>query len=303
MDKYQDSVKALVNAPILSTLFYKTKAGKTRPTWRFYRWFSIIVLNVIFFLSFFIDFQFLEGTLTGSRLLGFHLIDPFASLEILVAQHHIHTNIIIGIATIIVFYFFVGGKAFCAWACPYGLLSEIGERVHQILINKKIIKERAFNPKIRYYFWIIFLAAAAIDGYLVFEVINPVGILSRFIVYGWSLAIVWVIVILSVEIFYSRRAWCKYVCPIGTTYSLIGWISPMKVQWDMQKCDHCAACLIACPEDHVLEFIKPKNDKKRKEKGITKEFVKDGDCIMCGRCFDVCHTDAYNFEFRLKNLV
>ena len=112
----------------------------------------------------------------------------------------------------------------------------------------------------RYLFWIIFLAAAAIDGYLVFEVINPVGILSRFIVYGWSLAIVWVVVILSVEIFYSRRAWCKYVCPIGTTYSFIGWVSPMKVQWDMQKCDHCAACLIACPEDHVLEFTKPKNE-------------------------------------------
>ena len=109
MDKYQDSVKALVNAPILSTLFYKTKEGKTRPTWRFYRWVSVITLNVIFFLSFFIDFQFLEGTLTGSRLLGFHLIDPFASLEILAAQHHIHTKIIIGIATIVGFYFFVGG--------------------------------------------------------------------------------------------------------------------------------------------------------------------------------------------------
>ncbi len=302
MDRYSWSTRELVNAPLLSTLYNKSN-GKIRPTWRFWRWLSVIVINLVFFLSYHIDIQFLEGTLTGSRLLGFHLIDPFVALEILAAEHHIHTNIIIGTATIVAFYFFVGGKAFCGWVCPYGLLSEIGERIHQILVNKHIIKERSFNPRIRYVFWAIFLVAAAVDGYLVFEMINPVGILSRFIVYGFSLAIVWVLLVLLMEIFFSRRAWCKYVCPIGTTYSFIGWVSPMKVQWDMDKCDHCMACFAVCPEDHVLEFAKPKYDEERKKKGITKEFVKDGDCIMCARCFDVCHEDAYNFEFRLKNLV
>ncbi|HIE34712.1 MAG TPA: NapH/MauN family ferredoxin-type protein [Campylobacterales bacterium] len=303
MDRYSWSTKELANAPILSTLYYKTKDGKTRPTWRFWRWLSIFLINLAFFLSFYFDIQFLEGTLTGSRLLGFHLIDPFVSLEILASEHHLHTNIIIGTLTVIGFYFIVGGKAFCGWVCPYGLLSEIGERIHQILVNKRVIKERSFNPRVRYIFWAIFLLAAAINGYLVFEIINPVGIISRFIVYGWSLAIVWVFVILAIEIFFSRRAWCKYVCPIGTTYSFIGWVGPMKVQWDMNKCDHCMACFAVCPEDHVLEFAKAKYDEKRKKEGITKEFVKDGDCIMCARCFDVCHEDAYNFEFRLKNLI
>ncbi len=303
MDKYGWSAKELAYAPLLSTLYYRTKDGKLRPTWRFWRWLAVIIINLAFFLSYHIDIQFLEGTLTGSRLLGFHLIDPFVALEMLAAEHHIHTNIIIGVATIVGFYFLVGGKAFCGWVCPYGLLSEIGEYFHMKLVAKHIIKERKFNPRVRYIFWAIFLAAAAIDGYLVFEMINPVGILSRFIVYGWSLAIVWVIAILLVEIFFSRRAWCKYVCPIGTTYSFIGWVSPMKVQWDMEKCDHCMACFIACPEEHVLERFKAKYDEERKEKGITKEFVKDGDCIMCARCFDVCHEDAYNFEFRLKNLI
>ena len=303
MDRYNWSNKQLINAPLFSTLYFKTKLGKIKPTWRFTRWLSVIVINLVFFLSFHIDIQFLEGSLTGSRLLGFHLIDPFAGLEILAAQYHVHTNVIIGTVTLIIFYFFVGGKAFCGWVCPYGLLSEIGEWIHIKLVNKKIIKERTFNPRVRYLFWVIFLVAAFIDGYMVFEVFNPVGILSRFIVYGWSLAIVWVVIILLFEIFYSRRAWCKYVCPIGTTYAFLGWASVMKVQWDNEKCDHCMACLAACPEPHVLEFTKPKFDEERKANGITKEFVKDGDCIMCARCFDVCHTDAYNFEFRLKNLV
>ena len=303
MDRYNASVKDLINAPFLSTFVYKNKKGKTRFTIRAWRWISIITINFLFFLSFFIDFQILEGTLNGSRLLGFHMIDPFTSLEIFAAEHHIHTNVIIGSATLIIFYFLAGGKAYCSWVCPYGLLSEIGERIHHKLVRKKIIKERKHNPNIRFLFWGIFLAAAAVDGYLVFEILNPIGIMSRAITYGWSLALIWVMVILLIEIFYSRRAWCKYVCPVGTTYNMLGWVSLTKVQWDMDKCDHCGACLNACFEDHVLEFIKPKHDKERAKKDITKQVVVNGDCTLCGRCFDVCHTDAYNYEFRLKDLV
>jgi len=303
MDRYNASVKDLINAPFLSTFVYKNKKGKTRLTIRAWRWISIITINLLFFLSFFIDFQLLEGTLNGSRLLGFHMIDPFTALEIFAAEHHIHTNVIIGSATLIVFYFLAGGKAYCSWVCPYGLLSEIGERIHQKLVRKKIIKERKHNPNIRFLFWGIFLVAAAIDGYLVFEILNPIGIMSRAITYGWSLALIWVVVILLIEIFYSRRAWCKYVCPVGTTYNMLGWVSLTKVQWDMDKCDHCGACLNACFEEHVLEFIKPKHDKERAKKGISKQVVVNGDCTLCGRCFDVCHTDAYNYEFRLKDLV
>jgi len=303
LDRYHQSSRELLEAPLLSTLFAKTKSGKTTLSWRGWRWLSIILINLAFFLSYFLDIQFLEGTLNGSRLLGFHLIDPFTALQIWVSTHHLHTNVIIGSLTLVAFYFLVGGKAFCGWVCPYGLLSEIGEHIHMKLVRKKIIKERKFNPNIRFLFWAIFLAAAYIDGYLVFEVINPVGILSRFIVYGWSLAIIWVILILLIEIFFSRRAWCKYVCPIGTTYNFLGWISLTRLKWDMNKCDHCAACLVACPEEHVIEFTKPKYDKERKEKGITAQVVRNGDCILCNRCMDVCHTDAYNVEFRLKDLV
>ena len=303
MDRYNAPIKEIVNAPFWSTFYYKTKDGKTRLTIRAWRWLSIFIINLLFFLSFHIDIQLLEGTLNGSRLLGFHLIDPFTALEIFASEHHIHTNVIIGSLTLVAFYFLAGGKAYCSWVCPYGMLSEIGEYIHQKLVRKKIIKERKFNPNIRFFFWAVFLAAAAIDGYLVFEVINPIGIMSRIITYGWSLAVVWVVVILLFEIFYSRRAWCKYICPVGTTYNFLGWISMTKVKWDMNKCDHCGACLNACFEDHVLEFIKPKYDKKRAEKGINQQLVVNGDCTLCGRCFDVCHTDAYNYDFRLKDLV
>ena len=297
------SIKEILHTSFFSTFYIKKPGGGLRPTWRFWRWLSVIVINIAFFLSYHVDIQLLEGTMSGSRLLGFHLIDVFTTIETFAATHVIHTNMIIGTVTIAVFYLLVGGKSFCAWACPYGVLSEIGEHIHQKLIRKKIIKERKYDPRVRFLFWGLFLLLTFIDGYLVFEVINPIGIISRFITYGWSLALVWVVVILLFEIFFSRRGWCKYICPVGTTYNFLGWASATKVQWDMDKCDHCSACLSACFEDHVIEFIKPKYDKGRREKDIHKQIVVNGDCTLCGRCFDVCHTDAYNYTFRLKDLI
>ncbi len=266
------------------------------------RWILVLSIHLLFFLSFFIDLQMLEGTLNGSRFLGFHLIDPFTTLEMYLATYHMPINIIIGTLTIAIIYLLVGGRTYCAWVCPYGILSEIGEKLHNTLVAKKIIKSRKFDHRVRHIFWAIFLILSFTSGYLVFETFNVVGILSRMIAYGWSVAFVWVIAVFAMEVFFSRRAWCTYICPIGTTYGYLGKISALRVEWN-NNCDHCMVCHDVCFENQVLEIVKAKYDKQREEKGITKEYITGNDCTLCGRCIDVCHTDALNFDFRLKSLV
>ncbi len=301
MDIY--NIRATIrNTSFLSTFFRKDRDGKIKISYRMKRWIVIISIHLLFFLSFFIDIQTLEGTLNGSRFLGFHLIDVFTTLEMFAAEHHLHTNIIIGVTTIIIFYLLVGGRSYCAWVCPYGLLSEIGEKLHDKLVAKKIIKDRKFDHRVKYLFWSMFLILSATTGYLVFETFNVVGILSRFITYGWSLALVWVLVVFLIEVFYSRRAWCSYVCPVGTTYGMIGKASALRVEWN-DNCDHCMVCHDVCFENQVLEITKAKYDKQRAEKSITREYITGADCTLCGRCIDVCHTDALKFDFRLKSIV
>jgi len=301
MDKYNNR-ETIKRTTFWSTFFNKTREGKTVFSYRMKRWILVFVIHIFFFLSFAIDIQILEGTLNGSRFLGFHLIDPFTTLEMFLAEHHLHINIIIGVSTIVIFYLLVGGRTYCAWVCPYGILSEIGEKWHDTLVHKKIIKNRKFDHRIRYAFWAIFLILSFFTGYLVFETINVVGILSRAITYGWSLALLWVVVVLAFETFFSRRAWCTYICPIGTTYGMIGKVSALRVEWN-DNCDHCMVCHDVCFENQVLEITKAKYDKQREEKGITREYITGADCTLCGRCIDVCHEDALNFDFRLKSLV
>lgn len=301
MDKY-NSRTTIRNTSFLSTFFDKTADGKNKLSYRFKRWFVIIAIHLTFFLSFAIDIQILEGTLSGSRFLGFHLIDVFTNMQLFLATYHMPINMVIGTVTILVVYLIIGGRTYCSWVCPYGLLSEIGEKVHDYLISKKMIKERTFDNRIRYIFWAIFLLLSFTSGYLVFETFNVVGILSRFVAYGWSVALAWVLAVLAIEIFYSRRAWCKYVCPIGTTYGMIGWVSTTRVQWN-DNCDHCMVCHDVCFENQVLELTKSKYDAQRKEKNIKTEYVLNGDCTLCGRCIDVCHSDALEFDFRMKSII
>ena len=301
MDKY-NSRSIIKNTSFFSTFFVKNREGKNRPSYRLKRWLVVISIHLLFFLSFAIDIQVLEGTLNGSRFLGFHLIDVFSTLEVYLATYHLSINMIIGLATIVSVYLLIGGRTYCAWVCPYGLLSEIAEKWHNTLVTKKIIKSREFNHNVRYLFWALFLILSFSSGYLVFETINVVGILSRFIAYGWSIALMWVVAILLIETFFSRRAWCKYICPIGTTYGLIGVVSATRVEWN-DNCDHCMVCHDVCFENQVLDLTKAKHAKENKEKGITHKYVSGADCTLCGRCIDVCHEDALGFSFKLKDLV
>ncbi len=301
MDQY-NSRATIKNTSFLSTFVTKTKEGKTKLSYRTKRWVAIIAIHLTFFLSFFIDIQILEGTLNGSRFLGFHLIDIFSTMQLYLATHHLHINMIIGTVTIVIVYLIIGGRTYCSWVCPYGLISEIGEKFHNVLVNKKIIKSREFDHRVRYIFWAIFLILSFTSGYMVFETFNVVGILSRFIAYGWSVALSWVLAVFLLEVFFSRRAWCRYLCPIGTTYGMMGPISATRIEWN-DNCDHCMVCHDVCFENQVLDLTKAKYAKENEEKGIKTAFVTGADCTLCGRCVDVCHEDALNFEFRLKSLV
>lgn len=301
MDKYNNR-ETIKNTTFWSTFFSTTKDGKTRFSYRMKRWITVISLHLIFFLSFAIDIQILEGTLNGSRLLGFHLIDVYSTMQLYIATYKLPVNMLIGTVTMIIFYMIVGGRTYCAWVCPYGIISEIGEKFHDTLINKGIIKEHKFDHRVRHFFWAIFLVLSAFSGYLVFETFNVVGILSRMIAYGWSLAFIWVLVIFLFEVFVSRRAWCTYVCPIGTTYGYIGKVSALRVEWN-DNCDSCMVCHDVCFEPQVLEITKKKYKEQVQEKDIKTQYITGADCTLCGRCVDVCHVDALNFDFRLKSLV
>ena len=259
--------------------------------WRNRRWAVLIGVNLLFTLSFFLDIQILEGSLTASRFLGFHMADPYSSLLVMLAEKHVAVNLVIGTVTVLLLWGLIGGRSFCSWVCPYHLVAELAEKLHLRLADQGLVQDHALHRGVRVVFWLLFALLALATGQALFLTLNPIGVLSRALVYGPSLALLWVGMLLLFEVTYSRRAWCRYVCPIGLTYGVLGAVAPVRVRYHLGACAHEGECRKVCEVPHVLDLT-------IRGRAANAHTDVSPDCTRCGMCVDICPTNSLTFEVK-----
>ena len=278
------------------------KAQTGNHKWRNIRWLVLIGINILFVLSFLFDLAVLEGSLSGSRLIGFYLMDPYNALQLLAISSttgyvvHLTMNFWIGFFTIVFIYAMMGGRTYCSWVCPYHFIGELTEKLHNYLVKKKKIKEHTFNRSMRYVFWAGFIILAFLTKNLVFENINPVGIISRAMIYGPGLILFWILGLVIFEIVYSKRFWCRYICPLGTTMGMLGTVSPFAIKFELDKCGFCRDCQTVCLVPHVLWFV-------QRGKATQKIHYPGIDCTRCGLCIDTCPGEALTYTIKGLNKI
>ncbi len=235
-----------------------------------------------------------KGNLASSLTLDvLPLSDPLVLLQSLAAGHLPETAALTGGLIVLVFYLIVGGRAYCSWVCPINIVTDAAEWLRCRLNIKGGAR---FSDKSRYWLLGAILVVSGVTGSIAWELVNPVSMVYRGLVFGMGLAWGIVVGVFLLDLLVGRRAWCGHLCPVGAFYGLLGEGAVLRVAAARrEQCDDCMDCFAICPEHQV---IKPAL--KGADKGMG-PVIMSGHCTNCGRCIDVCARDVFAFTTRFSN--
>lgn len=248
---------------------------------------SIMILYVIANVY---GINFLMGNLSSSLLVGIiPLSDPYAVLQMLFAGAVLSFDVLLGAFLIILFYMTIGGRAFCSWVCPVNMITDLANYLRRKLGFNQIQKKQPASRNMRYWVIVISLVISFFMGIAAFELISPISMVHRGIIFGLGFGWAAILIIFLFDLFVLKNGWCGHICPLGGAYSLMGKFSLIRVHHDHKACTACMKCKEVCPEVQVLHMV-------------TKESIPvlSGECTNCARCIEVCDDDALNFS--IKNL-
>ena len=235
-----------------------------------------------------------KGNLASSLILGeLPLTDPYILLQSLAAGHVLAGTAITGAIIVLVFYGWIGGRAYCSWVCPVNVITDAANWGRRRLGLREGVR---FARKARYWVLAMSLVAAFATGSLAWELVNPVTIVFRGLVFGLGFAWVVALAVFLFDLLVSARGWCTHLCPMGAFYGLVGTVAVVRVSaMGRDDCTDCLDCYVVCPEPHVITPAL-----KGADTG-TGPVILGSNCTNCGRCIDVCAPDVFAFTSRFNN--
>ncbi len=237
-----------------------------------------------------------KGNLNYSYTLDFlPLTDPFVALQSLFAGHLPETLGVLGVVIVVLFYMLLGGRVYCSWVCPINVVTDTAGWLRDRLGIKGSVH---MSRQTRYWILAMTLIGSAMTGVVLWELINPISMLHRGLIFGLGTAWTIVLAIFMFDLFVMSRGWCGRLCPVGAFYELMGRWSPVRIRAAKRSaCDDCMDCFQVCPEPQV---IRPAL--KGEGKGVGPVILSPS-CTNCGRCIDVCAKDVFSFGLRSNNPV
>lgn len=251
------------------------------------KWLRLLVLvGLLLWITY---ASYFHQVLGGGKAPSAHALCPYGALESLYTlllmgsfiQKIYSGTVVLLLLTVILAILF--RRSFCGLLCPFGALQELfGILRNKIFINRFAIPLK-LDGRLRYLKYAILgltiimawyygtLWMAPYDPYSAYSHItaisdtiaeNPVAIIG--------------FILLAVTLlgsFLYDRFFCKYLCPAGAFYGIIGKISPTRIERNDNLCAHCKACNNVCPVNIDVE------------KAVK---ITDIECINCNECILVC---------------
>jgi len=172
-------------------------------------------------------------------------------------------------------------RGFCGWICPVGTVWELAELLGRKLLGRTIRLPRWLDRTGR---GLRYLLGAVILAFLVLVPLAE-AVAFRQLPYMWTadikiltgftnpLFILAALIAFVLSMMFSP-VWCRYLCPLGAWYSVLGMASPCAVHRNDAACIECHKCTKVC---HALVDVEHVPDR-----------VWAPECDGCMDCVRVC---------------
>ncbi len=231
----------------------------------------------------------IKGTTWSGTLFGLKISDPLAVLGQIFASMSLYWSFILT-ALIPLLATLLFGRFYCGWICPATLIYELNDNLAAWLRKAGLpVSRRKLDRRIKYVVLGVGLALSVYFGAVLFGSIYPPAIIGREIYYaialgGFGAGAVFFLLTLLFDLMVSRRGFCRYVCPGGALYSLLGRYRLFRIKRNVKSCNDCAKCNVVC------QFgLDPLQDNFGME------------CNNCTACIAACPTDALGFTINVQD--
>ncbi|MGD8515019.1 MAG: 4Fe-4S binding protein [Granulosicoccaceae bacterium] len=228
----------------------------------------------------------IKGTTWSASFFGFQVSDPLAVASQIAASLSLYWPFILT-ALLPIVVTMVFGRVFCGWICPATFIYELNDTLAGWLRKTGVqLGDRQFDKRTKYLVLGVGLLLSLLFGSIATAAIYPPAIIGRELYYAiaqgaFGVGAVFFILTILFDLLVARRGFCRYLCPGGALYSLLGRYRLLRIQRVVSQCNDCKKCNVVC------EFgLDPLQD------GFGQE------CNNCTACIAVCPTDALEFKLR-----
>ena len=225
-------------------------------------------------------------------------LDPLTSLATVLATGTLYATLTWSLVAIVLT--LVVGRFFCGFACPLGTINQATGWVARRGLNLagRVEANRHRRPQAWKYYLLVALLALAGMGSVQTGIIDPLpllhrsvnlallpladnglGLLSdepRFYASAWLIGVVFLgLVGLNLVL---PRFFCRFICPLGGLFGLLGRFSPWRIGKTADKCGDCCIC-----EEYCEGACRPSGT------------IIIGECVMCMNCLDRCPAGRVTF--------
>ncbi|MBF0459795.1 MAG: 4Fe-4S binding protein [Magnetococcales bacterium] len=235
------------------------------------------------------NLNMIKGNTWSGTLFGLKLSDPLAVVGQVAAQFKLYWPFLLT-ALLPVGLTLLLGRFYCGWICPATLLYEINDAVRHRLVRLGILAQgRRMDLRLKYGVLAVGVGLSTALGTVVFSAIYPPLIVGREIQYwvtanGVGAGTTFFLLTLLFDLLVARRGFCRYLCPGGALYALLGRYRLVRIQRLVNRCNDCTLCDKVCPF-----ALRPMRDAFGQE------------CNNCTACMAVCPPRALTFRLRIQD--